>query len=70
MSTQSVILAIIALLAFPVGLVMGVFVGVLVQDLRTINKQLAEPKEVLFNLSYPSDDEEEYHGRYSFSDDR
>ncbi|MEW6379683.1 MAG: hypothetical protein AB1611_08740 [bacterium] len=69
MSMQAIILAIIALLAFPFGLIMGVFVGVLVQDLRTINKQLSRSDEVFFQLSCPSEGDEHV-GRYSYRDDR
>ena len=72
MSMQSIILAIIALLSFPIGLIVGVFVGILVQDLREINKLLPARQDVSYRSSCISDrsDRNEYDGPQFFGDDR
>ncbi|MDQ1317057.1 MAG: hypothetical protein QG588_707 [Candidatus Poribacteria bacterium] len=69
MSMQSIILAIIALLSFPIGLIVGVFVGILVQDLREINKMLPGRQDVFYRSSCISD-LDEYDGSQFFGDDR
>ena len=69
MSMQSIILAIIALLSFPIGLLIGVFVGILVQDFREINKRLPGRQDAFYRSSCISD-RDEYGGSQFFGDDR
>jgi len=69
MSMQAIILAIIALISFPMGLIVGVFVGILVQDLRKINKMLPGRQDVFYGSSCTAD-RDEYDGPQLFGDDR
>jgi hypothetical protein len=69
MSMQSVILAVIALLSFPMGLIVGVFVGILVQDLREINKLLPGRQDVFYRSPCIPDHDDNNESQF-FGDDR